>query len=105
MPYLMLKDKQGKTPLQIAIDKKDMLMTTNLLDLLIKGDKKGVIYSEFINPHLFELKKLGIELKSYFNSLIAYHKIDENNKNFVPYHTNSDEKTIISNAKSIKILL
>ncbi len=66
-----------------------MLMTTNLLDLLIKGDKNGVIYSEYINPHLFELKKLGIDLKAFFNSVIVYHKIDENNKNFVTYHTNS----------------
>ena len=90
MPILMVKDKQGKTTLQLAIENKDVLMTTNLLDLLIKGDKKGVIYSEYINPHLFELKKLGIDLKTFFNSVIAYHKIDENNKNFVPYHTNSE---------------
>ena len=68
MPILMVKDKQGKTTLQLAIENKDVLMTTNLLDLLIKGDKKGVIYSEYINPHLFELKKLGIDLKPFFNS-------------------------------------
>jgi hypothetical protein len=68
MPFLMVKDKQGKTTLQLAIENKDVLMTTNLLDLLINGDKKGVIYSEYINPHLFELKKLGIDLKPFFNS-------------------------------------
>jgi ankyrin repeat protein len=68
MPYLMLKDKEGKTPLQVAIENKDVLMTTNLLDLLIRGDKKGVIYSGYINPHLFELKKLGIDLKPFLNS-------------------------------------
>jgi len=56
MPFLMVKDKLGKTPLQLAIENKDVLMTTNLLDLLIRGDKKGLIYSEFINPYLFELK-------------------------------------------------
>jgi hypothetical protein len=64
----MVKDKLGKTALQLAIENKDVLMTTNLLDLLIRGDKKGVIYSEYINPHLFELKKLGIDLKPFFNS-------------------------------------
>jgi len=53
MPYLMIKDKEGKTPFQIAIQNNDTLMATNLLDLMIKGDKKGVIYSEFINPHLY----------------------------------------------------
>jgi hypothetical protein len=90
MPFLMVRDKEGKTALQLAIQNKDVLMTTNLLDLLIRGDKKGVLYSEYINPHLFELKKLGIDLKPFFNSVIAYHKIDENNKNFVPYHTNSE---------------
>ncbi len=89
MPFLMVKDKQGKTALQLAIENKDVLMSSNLLDLLIRGDKKGVIYSGYINPYLFELKKLGIDLKPYFNSVIAYHKIDENNKNFVLYHTNS----------------
>ena len=68
MPFLMVKDKLGKTALQLAIQKKDVLMTNNLLDLLIRGDKKGVIYSEYINPHLFELKKLGIDLKPFFNS-------------------------------------
>ena len=50
MPFLMVKDKEGKTALQLAIENKDMLMTTNLLDLLIIGDQKGVLYSEFINP-------------------------------------------------------
>jgi hypothetical protein len=64
----MVKDKLGKSALQLAIQNKDVLMTTNLLDLLIRGDKKGVIYSEYINPHLFELKKLGIDLKPFFNS-------------------------------------
>ena len=90
MPFLMVRDKEGKTALQLAIQNKDVLTTTNLLDLLIRGDKKGVLYSEFINPYLFELKKLGIDLKPFFNSVIAYHKIDENNKKFVPYHTNSE---------------
>jgi hypothetical protein len=90
MPFLMIKDKEGKTPLQIAIENKDTLMATNLLDFLIKGDKKGVIYSEFINPNLFELKQLGVDLKILFNSVIVYHKIDENNKNFISYHTNSE---------------
>ena len=90
MPFLMIKDQQGKTALQLAIENKDMLLTNNILDFLILGDKKGVIYSEYINPHLFELKKLGIDLKLFFNSAIAYHKIDEINKNFVPYHTNSE---------------
>jgi hypothetical protein len=89
MPFLMVKDKEGKTPLQIAIENKDTLMATNLLDLLIKGDKRGVIYSEFINPHLYDLKRLGVDLKLLFNSAIVYHKIDEENKNFVSYHTNS----------------
>ncbi len=88
MPYLMIKDKDGKTPLQIAIKNNDTLMATNLLDLMIKGDKRGVIYSEFINPHLYELKKLGVDLKILFNSTIVYHKIDEDNKNFDSYHTN-----------------
>jgi hypothetical protein len=64
----MVKDKLGKSALQLAIQNKDVLMTNNLLDLLIRGDKKGVIYSEYINPHLFELKKLGIDLKPFFNS-------------------------------------
>jgi len=86
----MVKDKEGKTPFQIAIENKDMLMTKNLLEMLIKGDKKGVIYSGLINPYLFELKKLGIDLKLFFNSAISYHKIDENNKNFVSYHSNSE---------------
>ena len=88
MPFLMIKDKDGKTPLQIAIKNNDTLMATNLLDIMIKGDKKGVIYSEFINPHLYELKKLGVDLKILFNSAIVYHKIDEDNKNFDSYHTN-----------------
>ncbi len=88
MPYLMVKDKEGKTPLQIALENKDTLMATNLLDLLIKGDKKGVIYSEFINPYLYELKRLGVDLKLLFNSAIFYHKIAEDNKNFASYHTN-----------------
>jgi hypothetical protein len=65
-------------------------MTTNILDLLIKGDKHGLIYSEYINPLLFDLKQVGIDLKPFFNSVIAYHKIDENNKNFNLYHTNSE---------------
>ncbi len=65
-------------------------MTTNILDLLIRGDKNGLIYSEYINPQLFELKQVGIDLKQFFNSNIAYHKIDENNKNFSLYHTNSE---------------
>ena len=90
MPFLMVKDKEGKTALQLAIENKDMLMTNNLLDLLIRGDKNGVIYSDYINPHLFELKKLGIDLKPFFNSVISYHKIDENNQNFVTLHTNSE---------------
>ena len=88
MPYLMIKDKEDKSPLQIAIENKDTLMANNLLELMIKGDKKGVIYSEFINPYIFELKRLGVDLKLLFNSVIVYHKIDEDNKNFVSYHTN-----------------
>lgn len=56
MPFLMIKDKEDKTPLQIAIKNKDTFLTNNLLDLLIKADKKGVIYSEFINPNLFDMK-------------------------------------------------
>ncbi len=90
MPFLMVKDREGKTALQLAIENKDVRNTTNILDLLVRGDKKGVIYSEFINPKLFELKNLGIDLKPFFNSVIAYHKIDENNKNFVHYHNNSE---------------
>jgi ankyrin repeat protein len=50
MPFLMVKDKEGKTPLQLAIENKDVVMANDLLNLLIKGDKKGVIYSEYINP-------------------------------------------------------
>ena len=38
MPFLMIKDKEGKTALQIAIENKDTLMATNLLDLLINRD-------------------------------------------------------------------
>ena len=45
MPFLMVKDKQGKTAFELAIDNKDVVMATDLLDLLIRGDKKGVLYS------------------------------------------------------------
>jgi len=51
-------------------------MISNILELLIKGDRYGLIYSEYIIPHLLELKLNGIDLKPFFNSVISYHKID-----------------------------
>ena len=90
MPYLMCKDKTGLNPLDKAISDKNIQFSTNLLELLIKGDKKGFLYSKFINPQLIELKKMGIDLKPFFNSVIPFHKIDENNEKFIQYHSNSE---------------
>ena len=49
---------------------------------MIKGDKKGLLYSEHITPKLFQLKKMGIDLKIFFSSTIAFVKVDEYNFNF-----------------------
>ena len=45
----MVKDKTGETPLEKAIKVKDIQLAANLLDLLIKGDKKGYLYSQNIS--------------------------------------------------------
>lgn len=90
MPYLMCRDKENKTALQTAIQNKDISLVSNILESLIKGDKHGLLYSEYINPHILDLKQLGTDLKPYFNSLIAYHKIDESNENFKSYLSNQE---------------
>ena len=64
---------------------------------MIKGDKKGFLYSSYITPYLFEMKKMGIDLKPFFNSFIPYHKIDENNENFPSYHIDTEYKIVSSN--------
>ena len=105
MPYLMVKDKHGLTPLEKSVKDNDVQISNNLLDLLMKGDKKGLLYSEHVTPKLFHLKKLGIDLKNFFNSQIAYHKVDGNNKNFDAYHSNSEYKIASSNEKCLKNIL
>ena len=56
---------------------------------MIRGDKKGFLYSQFIVPKLFELKEIGVDLKPFFNSVLPYHKVDENNLNFITYLSDS----------------
>ena len=48
---------------------------------------------------------MGIDLKPYLNSLIAYHKVDENNPNFVSHHSNSEYMIVSSNHKELSDLL
>ena len=56
LPYLMCVDKSDITPLTKAIEDKDIIITTNLFELLIKGDEKGLLYAKNTFKHLLELK-------------------------------------------------
>ena len=63
------------------------------------------MYNQHITPLLYELKKMGIDLKRYFNSPIAYFKIDENNTKFDAFHSNLESKIISSDEKSLQNVL
>ncbi len=43
------------------------------LELCIKADQYGLLYADYISPHLFAMKKLGIDLKPLFESSILFH--------------------------------
>lgn len=38
MPFLMIRDKKGETPLKNACDKKDNFLVKNIFELLISAD-------------------------------------------------------------------
>ena len=101
----MVKDKSGFTALEKSLIDNDIQITSNLLNLLIKGDKKGLLYSQNIAPNLFKLNKMGIDLKLFFSSTIAFVKVDENNSNFDQLHSNSNYKIVSSNEDLLKNIL
>ena len=72
----MFKDKYSSSPLELAIDKKDIKLVDKLMDFCINQDKYGLLYSDLFIHNLQGLKSLGIDLKPLFASNILFHKID-----------------------------
>ena len=76
----MYQDKNYKySPLEKAIKDKDVMAVNTWMDLLIKADQQGLLYADYISPHLSEMKKLGIDLKPLFESRILFYKVNNQN--------------------------
>ena len=82
LPYLMLKDKKGQTPLDIAIigdknknTKTNVKSVESLLKLIIYHKSAAREYNEHIDKHLISLIENKLNLKDLFQSeILYYHK-------------------------------
>lgn len=52
----MLQDKNSFSPLNLALDRKDAMLVNSLIDLCIKWDQLGFLYSDCISALLYDMK-------------------------------------------------
>lgn len=73
------KDGRGDSHFEQIIKLPDLRNTKvidQLLALIIKIDKRGLIYNSMIDKNIYLLFNKGIDLKNYFSSSLVLHSIE-----------------------------
>jgi hypothetical protein len=76
MPYIMFKDKNSSSPLQIAIERNDVTLVNYLMEFctIVKDNK--LLYNSNFSSLLFKFNNDRINIKPFLNSCILFHRID-----------------------------
>ena len=67
---------------------------------MIESDSKGLLYADVIGRNIQRLFIMGIDLKKYFESPIAFHKISS--EQYKEYHPNETSELVGSNLNILK---
>ena len=81
----------------MAVRQRLTWIVERFLHFMIASDVKGLLYSDIIDRNTRHLLQMGINLKGYFSSRIAYHVIDS--QEYPEYH--ADGRPIIAGSLDI----
>ena len=84
----------------MAVRQRLTWVVERFLHFMIASDVKGLLYSDIIDRNTRHLLQMGINLKGYFSSRIAYHVIDS--QEYPEYH--ADGRLIILHQTSTELI-
>lgn len=70
IPYLLIENKEGFTPLDIALSKRQRNNVTQLLRLVSAHQSSRSVFGDKVDKHLNEMIRLNIDIDGYLGSLI-----------------------------------
>lgn len=78
MSYLQLSSGAvPETAFDIALGLEDQALSNTYLTTMLSEDTTGHMYSEICDRNLIKVAQLGIDLKPYFESQLAYHALSD----------------------------
>lgn len=88
--FMMCSYHRQNTPFDVAVRSKQMSNIKKLLQLMIKYSDQGLLNAPVIDRNVVKLWKLGVALKPYFSSTLAYKSL----QGYYPeYH--QDDRTLL----------
>ena len=88
IPYIFFKngdDCEGKTVFDIVVKAREVFCIQKLINVMLNNEHIGILYNTIIDMNLDSLLKLGIDMRQYFESAMAFKKLEGY---FPLYHVN-----------------